>query len=80
MLSRPRARTMHGPGSPASWATRHTPPPTCRLTCRQFTGDRLNCQQLKSTSFSLASQLVGRGFLRVAHAGHDVCQPAVRRR
>jgi len=46
MLSRPRARTMHGPGSPASWATRHTPPPTCRLTCRQFTLDQLSATEI----------------------------------
>ena len=75
-----------GPARPLGDPPGTPPPPTCRLTCRQFARDRpqlsatqihqfLGCLQPRLT----ADLLVARGFLRVAHARHDVFQPAVRR-
>ena len=76
-----------GPARPLGDPPGTSPPPTCRLTCRQFTRDRpqlsatqihqfFGCLQPRLT----ADLLVARGFLRVAHARHDVFQPAERRR
>ena len=64
----------------------HPRPPPAGLPAVSSRRIALNCQQLKSTSSGLclhprltADLLVVRGFLRVVHAGHDVCPPAVRR-
>ena len=79
----PERELCTGPARPLGDPPGTPPPPTCRLTCRQFARDRpqlsatqihqfLGCLQPRLT----ADLLVARGFLRVAHAGHDVCQPA----